>query len=82
MRGTVDHYVPQALGGSNARSNLRWACARCNTLKADMPPEEWEQRIPELPRPAETTYQRKVRLIQRAVQRQRQLANASSEAPC
>ncbi len=46
MRGTVDHYLPQALGGTNARENLRWACVGCNNLKADMPPEEWEQRKP------------------------------------
>ncbi len=24
--GTVDHYLPQALGGTNAKPNLRWAC--------------------------------------------------------
>ena len=82
MRGTVDHYMPQALGGSNARGNLRWACARCNGLKADMHPAEWELRIPQLPRPAETPYQRKVRLIQRAIHRQRELALTSRDSPC
>lgn len=81
MRGTIDHYVPQALGGTNARANLRWACIGCNALKADMPPAEWELRIPALlHRPAETRYQRKVRLIQAAIQRHRQ-APAVSAAP-
>lgn len=41
--GTEDHYIPRALGGTNARSNLRWACADCNNLKADMHPSEWEK---------------------------------------
>lgn len=52
MKGTVDHYLPQALGGTNAQTNLRWACVACNNLKADMTPEEWEQRMPE-PEPAD-----------------------------
>ncbi len=47
MRGTVDHYIPQALGGTNAKGNLRWCCTECNGLKGDMPPEQWEQRMPE-----------------------------------
>ena len=46
MAGTVDHYLPQALGGTNEKTNLRWSCVGCNNLKADMPPEEWEQRKP------------------------------------
>lgn len=41
--GTVDHYVPQKLGGTNERSNLRWCCNECNGLKADMTPEQWAQ---------------------------------------
>lgn len=44
--GTVDHYLPQALGGTNAKTNLRWACFPCNQRKGDMPPQEWEQRRP------------------------------------
>lgn len=42
MAGTIDHYLPEALGGTNARSNLRWCCTECNGLKADMHPDEWE----------------------------------------
>jgi hypothetical protein len=48
MKGTVDHYIPQALGGTNAKSNLRWCCLTCNGLKSDMHPDEWEKRVPAL----------------------------------
>lgn len=54
MKGTVDHYLPQALGGTNARENLRWCCLGCNGEKADMEPAEWEQVIAGRP-PATTT---------------------------
>ena len=77
-RGTVDHYVPKALGGTNARRNLRWSCRRCNELKADMHPDDWAKVIPTLPRPPETAYQRKVRLIQAAITRHRQVVRAES----
>ena len=40
--GTVDHYLPRALGGGNGRNNLRWCCITCNRAKADMHPAEWE----------------------------------------
>lgn len=74
MRGTIDHYVPEALGGTNRRSNLRWACQSCNQLKADMPPEEWEQRKP-LPRPRRVSRaMRKAQLLQLVAQRGRQSA--------
>jgi 5-methylcytosine-specific restriction endonuclease McrA len=46
MNGTVDHYLPQALGGTNARENLRWCCLGCNNVKADMHPDEWELLVP------------------------------------
>jgi 5-methylcytosine-specific restriction endonuclease McrA len=46
MKGTVDHYMPQALGGTNARENLRWCCTACNCAKADMHPDEWELLVP------------------------------------
>lgn len=38
---SVDHYLPQALGGTNHRSNLRLACKPCNGAKADRHPDEW-----------------------------------------
>lgn len=40
--GTVDHYVAQSLGGTNARENLRWCCISCNRAKGNMTPEQWE----------------------------------------
>jgi 5-methylcytosine-specific restriction endonuclease McrA len=46
MKGTVDHYMPQALGGTNEQSNLRWCCLKCNNLKADMHPDAWETKKP------------------------------------
>lgn len=41
---TVDHFVPQSRGGSNAHHNLRLACWSCNNLKADTPPHLWVPR--------------------------------------
>ncbi|MCB0003834.1 MAG: HNH endonuclease, partial [Anaerolineae bacterium] len=32
---TIDHIVPQALGGSSDEDNLCLACWRCNLLKRD-----------------------------------------------
>lgn len=66
--GTVDHYVPTALGGTNARQNLRWACRPCNQLKADLPPDEWDLITP-IWQPTESAYERKVRLLQSATPR-------------
>ena len=66
--GTVDHYVPQALGGTNAQHNLRWSCRACNEAKADMPPEEWEERRPE---PVMDPVSRRAALLQAIAQRAR-----------
>ncbi len=35
IRGHVDHIVPVSRGGLNDRSNLVWACQRCNVQKKD-----------------------------------------------
>lgn len=43
LRRTRDHYIPISKGGSNAKENIRIACYRCNHLKGDMMPDEWEQ---------------------------------------
>lgn len=43
LRKTRDHYVPLSRGGSNAKDNIRAACYRCNSMKADMMPDAWEQ---------------------------------------
>jgi len=32
---TIDHILPRAKGGGNAKENLRWVCFRCNSMKAD-----------------------------------------------
>lgn len=61
MRGTVDHYMPEALGGSNRRSNLRWCCLSCNGLKRDMHPTEWE-RVRPRPIERETPAEARARL--------------------
>ena len=53
--GSLDHYMPKALGGTNAQSNLRWACRACNQLKGDMHPDEWVPRVPLLPQRAKPT---------------------------
>lgn len=43
LRKTRDHHVPVSRGGSNAKENIRMACIRCNGLKGNMMPAEWEQ---------------------------------------
>lgn len=68
--GTVDHYLPQALGGTNERGNLRWCCVGCNTAKADMHPDEWEQRRPE---PVADPIPTRIQLLQRIARRAREL---------
>jgi 5-methylcytosine-specific restriction endonuclease McrA len=42
-QGTMDHYVPRALGGVSAEANLRWSCRDCNERKGRFAPEEWEK---------------------------------------
>lgn len=39
---TVDHYLPQALGGETTVDNLRTSCRKCNKRKGDMKPQDWE----------------------------------------
>lgn len=85
MKGTVDHYMPQSLGGTNARANLRWSCARCNNAKDNMHPDEWERcRPPAVPTPS-TRYALRCQLLQRIAARslgQRHHArNAEAHAP-
>jgi 5-methylcytosine-specific restriction endonuclease McrA len=65
---TVDHYVPQALGGNNARSNLRLACWKCNNEKADTPPHLWVPRV--APQPP-TRQEVRNQLLARCAARQR-----------
>lgn len=48
---TVDHLVPRAAGGDDSMDNLRPAHQRCNSMRQDMPLNEWFRRHP-LPRRA------------------------------
>jgi 5-methylcytosine-specific restriction endonuclease McrA len=79
MSGTVDYYLPEALGGSNARENLRWCCVDCNQEKGAMHPREWEQRIPERDEP-KTKAQRRVELLRSIAQAKRPTSRHSEEA--
>ena len=54
MAGTIDHWLPRALGGGDERRNLRWCCLACNRVKADMHPDEWQRVQPQL-RPIQPT---------------------------
>ena len=68
MKGTVDHYVPQALGGQHQPHNLRWCCISCNNLKGDMSPKDWEAKKP--PRVQhETKHEKRIRLLSGIAQR-------------
>ena len=67
-RGTVDHYLPQSLGGTHDFDNLRWACTSCNNLKGDLPPQEWEMNKPSSHR-AETKHENRIRLLSGIAQR-------------
>ena len=68
MKGPVDHYVPQALGGQHQPHNLRWCCISCNNLKGDMSPKDWEAKKP--PRVQhETKHEKRIRLLSGIAQR-------------
>lgn len=41
-RKTIDHLIPVSKGGTNEESNLVIACRKCNNLKGDMMPYEFE----------------------------------------
>lgn len=67
-QGTIDHYVPYALGGRTTSSNLRWCCLSCNSLKGNMSPKDWEAKKP--PRVTEETkHDQRVRLLAGIAQR-------------
>lgn len=61
--GTVDHYVPQARGGTNAQRNLRWSCIGCNRSKGDRMPADWT--------PAATQMTPRQRMLAQAMQNYR-----------
>lgn len=73
---TIDHYRPKSLGGTNGLRNLRLACRGCNSVKADMPPHEWEElRSKQFPAPnfdqakRVDRYKRRVALLARCAPR-------------
>ena len=68
MKGTLDHYLPKSLGGTDCNDNLKWSCIECNTLKADMSPEEWEDRIPVI-QIQKTKYEQKIELLKRSIKK-------------
>lgn len=43
--GEVDHVLPLAKGGTDALTNLVWACKNCNRSKGDKTLREWMQRM-------------------------------------
>lgn len=45
---TLDHYIPVSKGGTNDIFNLVTCCKRCNKLKGDSLPEDYERVILEL----------------------------------
>lgn len=75
LSGTVDHYLPQDLGGTNAKSNLRWCCMACNQLKGNLHPSVWE-RVRPAARP--TPYDTRVSLLQRTAVRARVTLSVSN----
>lgn len=78
-RGTVDHYMPTALGGSNERANLRWCCRPCNEAKADMHPDAWEAVLVTMRKGMRGSYQVKVRLLAAVAQRRLALERVAQE---
>ena len=40
---TMDHIVPVARGGKSTKGNLVTACKKCNTIKKNLLPMEWDQ---------------------------------------
>lgn len=67
--GTIDHYLPRALGGTDALRNLRWACITCNGLKADMHPGVWELTKPKKVDQPKTKHEIRCELISSAIKR-------------
>lgn len=74
MRGTIDHFLPQALGGSDEPENLRWSCFGCNSAKGSMHPEEWLRKF-KRPARVESKFETKVRLLARIARMARGVAS-------
>lgn len=44
-KGTIDHFIPLADGGSNASDNLVLACKKCNNAKGCQSPADYLKSI-------------------------------------
>lgn len=42
---TVDHFIPEALGGSSEAHNLLPCCDRCNSSKKSRDPVTWMRQV-------------------------------------
>lgn len=49
LRLTRDHVIPLSLGGKDKRRNIVMACQACNEVKGNMPPEDWEAVMAQVP---------------------------------
>lgn len=45
LYGTLDHLVPQTLGGTNDSFNLVISCSECNNFKGPRPPTHYENSV-------------------------------------
>lgn len=81
MRGTLDHYLPKAMGGNNGYDNLRWACLSCNGLKGSMSPTEWALLGPAYRSRPETRQEARIRILVELAQRGRALAQLGKPEP-
>ena len=45
---TIDHIIPLAKGGTNDMSNLQSSCVRCNRIKADVLPDDFNSLVEQI----------------------------------
>lgn len=76
---TVDHLLPRACGGTNAQTNMRLACHRCNQQRGHMllTPDDWA-RLDGRPAPGQRRRRDLTNLIA-AIKRHRQCQVAKTK---